>query len=188
MTVGLSSTDSHRGDLSWLGDSPCYGEQALERFERDVLGRPGVRAVVVHLGANDIGAPRLATHDPCMRPGRKVTARELIDGHKRLIRAAHARGVMAVGATILPLRGALFPVWSEEGEKVRDAVNHWIRTSGAYDSVLDADRALADPADPDMPRPGYVFEDGLHPNDAGYHAVAAALDPDMLDLDAVIRD
>ncbi|MGW0564474.1 hypothetical protein ACWDZ4_28685 [Streptomyces sp. NPDC003016] len=84
--------------------------------------------------------------------------------------------------TVLDTTGALFPVWSEEGEKVRDAVNHWIRTSGAYDAVLDADRAVSGPAGRDMPRPGYVFEDGLHPNDAGYHAIAAALD-----LDAVTR-
>ncbi|GAA2920413.1 hypothetical protein [Streptomyces enissocaesilis] len=77
-----------------------------------------------------------------------------------------------------PLKDALFPVWGEEDEKVRDAVNHWIRTSGAYDTVLDTDRAMSGPADRDMPRPGYVFEDGLHPNGAGCRAIAAAPAPD----------
>jgi lysophospholipase L1-like esterase len=57
---------------------------------------------------------------------------------------------------------------------------HWIRTSGAYDAVLDADRILADPADPDRPRPGYVFQDGLHPNDAGFQALARGIDLGVL--------
>lgn len=131
-----------------------------------------------HLGANDIGAPEMG--DPCRGSAPRVTARQLIEGHKKLIRAAHARGIKAVGATILPMKGALFPVYSERGEKVRAAVNHWIRTSGAYDSVLDVDRALANPADPALPRPGYVFEDGLHPNEAGFHAIASAVDLNAL--------
>ncbi|MEU2582208.1 SGNH/GDSL hydrolase family protein [Streptomyces avermitilis] len=161
-----------------LNDSPCYGDKASDRFRRDVLDRPGVRTVIIHLGANDIGAPEMG--DPCMGSAPRVTARQLIEGHKQLIRAAHARGIKAVGATILPMKGALFPVYSERGEKVRTAVNHWIRTSGAYDSVLDVDRALANPADPALPRPGYVFEDGLHPNEAGFHAIASAVDLNAL--------
>ncbi|MCL7490362.1 SGNH/GDSL hydrolase family protein [Streptomyces sp. MCA2] len=161
-----------------LNDSPCYGDKATDRFRRDVLDRPGVRTVIIHLGANDIGAPKIA--DPCMGTAPHVTARQIIDAHKQLIRAAHARGVKAVGATILPMKGALFPVYSEQGEKVRAAVNHWIRAGGAYDAVLDVDRALADPADPTLPRPGYVFKDGLHPNEAGFHAIASAVDLDAL--------
>ncbi|MFJ5797770.1 SGNH/GDSL hydrolase family protein [Streptomyces decoyicus] len=161
-----------------LHDSPCYGDKATDRFRHDVLDRPGVRTVIIHLGANDIGAPEMA--DPCMGSAPRVTARRIIDAHKQLIRAAHARGVKAVGATILPMKGALFPVYSEQGEKVRAAVNQWIRTGRAYDAVLDVDRALADPADPTLPRPGYVFKDGLHPNEAGFHAIAAAVDLDAL--------
>ncbi|MFC9680684.1 SGNH/GDSL hydrolase family protein [Streptomyces sp. NPDC056948] len=161
-----------------LNDSPCYGDKATARFRRDVLERPGVRTVIVHLGANDIGAPAMG--DPCMGSAPQVTARQIIDAHKELISAAHARGVRAVGATILPMKGALFPVYTERGEKVRTAVNRWMRTSGAYDAVLDVDRALADPAEPALPRPGYVFRDGLHPNEAGFHAIAAAVDLDAL--------
>ncbi|MET7800338.1 SGNH/GDSL hydrolase family protein [Streptomyces decoyicus] len=158
-----------------LNDSPCYGDKATDRFRRDVLNRPGVRTVIIHLGANDIGAPKMA--DPCMgSTAPHVTARQIIDAHKQLIRAAHARGVKAVGATILPMKGALFPVYSEQGEKVRAAVNHWIRAGGAYDAVLDVDHALANPADPTLPRPGYVCKDGLHPNEAGFHAIASAVD------------
>ncbi|MFC4503634.1 MULTISPECIES: SGNH/GDSL hydrolase family protein [Streptomyces] len=161
-----------------LNDSPCYGDKATDRFRRDVLDRPGVRTVIIHLGANDIGAPE--TGDPCMGSAPRVTAHQIIGAHKELIRASHASGVKAVGATILPMKGALFPVYSEQGEKVRAAVNHWIRTSGAYDAVLDVDRALADPADPALPRHGYVFQDGLHPNEAGFHAIASAVNLNAL--------
>ncbi|MFH8991565.1 SGNH/GDSL hydrolase family protein [Streptomyces sp. NPDC017940] len=161
-----------------LNGSPCYGDKATDRFRRDVLDRPGVRAVIIHLGGNDIGAPEMG--DPCMGPAPHVTAHQIIKAHKELIRASHTRGVKAVGATILPMKGALFPLYSERGEKVRAAVNHWMRTSGAYDSVLDVDRALAHPTDPALPRPGYVFQDGLHPNEAGSHAIASAMNLNAL--------
>ncbi|MFI6183655.1 GDSL-type esterase/lipase family protein [Nonomuraea sp. NPDC051191] len=157
-----------------LNDSPCFGDRALDRLGRDVLDRPGVKAVVVHLGANDLAYPGL--DDPCAKPDPKVGVEELIAGHRRLIAAARARGIRTVGVTVIPLRGALFPFWTKEIEAARVALNHWIRTSGAYDVVLDADRAMSDPAAPDRPRPGYVFMDGLHPDDAGAHAIAAALD------------
>jgi len=157
-----------------LNDSACFGERATARFRRDVLDRPGVSAVIIHLGANDLGFPRL--DGECVRPNPPVTAKQLIEGHRALIRAAHERGLRAIGATIVPLRGALLPFWSGRAERIRGEVNEWIRTSGEYDAVLDADRAMADAGRPDRPRPGYVFQDGLHPNDAGYHAIAAALD------------
>ncbi|MGW8376793.1 SGNH/GDSL hydrolase family protein [Streptomyces sp. ODS28] len=161
-----------------LNSSPCYGDKATDRFRRDVLTRPGVRTVIIHLGANDIGAPAMG--DPCMGSAPRVTARQLVEGYKKLIRAAHARGIKVMGATILPLKGALFPVYSERGERVRAAVNQWIRTSGAYDSVLDVDHALADPNDPARPRLAYVSQDGLHPNEAGAHALASAVDLNAL--------
>jgi lysophospholipase L1-like esterase len=129
-------------------------------------------AVIVHLGANDI---RDTPGDPCLEPGGPATAAQVIDAHQDLIRAARARGLKVIGTTILPMKGALFPVWTPQVEKERDAVNHWIRTSGAYDAVLDADRILADPADPDRPRFSYVYEDGLHSNDAGFQALARGI-------------
>ncbi|MEU5881027.1 SGNH/GDSL hydrolase family protein [Spirillospora sp. NPDC047279] len=162
------------GSNKLLNDSACGSDRALARFERDVLGRPGVRSVIVHLGANDLGAPQV--EDPCVHPNPKVSAKQIIDGHRKLIRAAHARGVKALGMPILPMKGALFPIWNEEAEGVRQAVNTWIRTSGEYDGVVDAAKVLSDPDDARMPRPGYVFMDGLHTNDAGNHAIAASID------------
>ncbi|MFF5262503.1 SGNH/GDSL hydrolase family protein [Actinomadura viridis] len=170
----LAVVNAGIGSGKLLHGSECGGEKGLTRFRRDVLARPGVRSVIVHLGANDIGAPQ--TGDPCVRPSPRVTARQLIDGHRALIRAAHGRGVKVIGMTVGPMKGALFPFWSPEGEKVRQEVNDWIRTGGEYDSVADADLAMAGAPDPAMPRPGYVFMDGVHPNDAGSHAIAATVD------------
>jgi lysophospholipase L1-like esterase len=160
-----------------LDDSPCYGDNALSRFKRDVLDRPGVRSTIVHLGANDI---RDSPGDPCLPDNAAPDAQRLIDAHRRLIKAAHDRGIKATGVTLLPMKGALFPGWTPEVEKRRDALNHWIRTSGEYDAVLDADKVLAGAPDPDKGRTAYVFEDGLHPNDAGFHALTRAIDLDAL--------
>ncbi|MDJ1137334.1 SGNH/GDSL hydrolase family protein [Streptomyces iconiensis] len=159
-----------------LNSAACYGDPGVDRLAHDALARPGVRTVLVHLGANDIGAPH--SGDPCAQPAPEVTAAQLIAGHKRVIRAAHARGIKTVGATVLPLKGSRFPFWTERGERVRHAVNHWIRTSGAYDAVLDVDRVLRDKTgpDPDKPDPTLVIDDGVHPNDKGYAALADAVD------------
>jgi lysophospholipase L1-like esterase len=152
-----------------LTDAPGFGDRATARFERDVLSRPGIRTAIVLLGINDIGVGAGAEGTP-------ATAPDLIDGHRTLIRAAHARGVTIIGATILPYAGTIYPgYYTERGEQVRDEVNHWIRTSGEYDAVADLDRALADPADPDRLAPAYDGGDGLHPNDAGMRAMAAAV-------------
>jgi lysophospholipase L1-like esterase len=153
-----------------LTDSPGFGDRATARFGRDALDQPGVRTVIVLEGTNDLGMG-------VGNPPRPVTAEELIAGHRRLIRAAHARGVKIVGATILPFAGVTYPgYWTEAGEKVRDAVNHWIRTGGEYDAVADFERALADPADPDRLNPAYDGGDGLHPNDAGMRTMAETID------------
>jgi lysophospholipase L1-like esterase len=155
-----------------LADADGFGERATARFGRDALGQPGVRTVIVLEGINDIGLGGGA--EP-------VTAQQLIDGHRALIRAAHARGVRVVGATILPFAGVIYPgYYTPRGEEVRDAVNDWIRTGGEYDAVADLDRALGDPADPDRLNPRFDGGDGLHPNDAGMRAMAEAVDLDSL--------
>jgi lysophospholipase L1-like esterase len=155
-------------------DSTCYGESGITRFHRDALGQPGVHTVVVLLGINDIIHPFGGTDPDCETPP-VVTAAQIIDGHRSMIRAAHARGVRVVGATLLPFKGN--PLHSEATATIRDEVNDWIRTSGEYDAVVDLARALADPADPEALRPEYAAFDHLHPNDAGMTAIAQAIEP-----------
>ncbi|PJN40122.1 G-D-S-L family lipolytic protein [Streptomyces sp. CB02959] len=157
-----------------LHDSPCFGEKGTDRFVRELQSRARLRTVFVHLGANDLSL--LRDGDACGRDRAPATARRLIDGHRALIREAHARGIKAIGVTIPPLTGAVFPFITPAGDTVRRQLNDWIRTSHSYDGVLDADRALTDPQHPDRIRPGYVSQDGLHPSDAGYLAMASAVD------------
>jgi lysophospholipase L1-like esterase len=156
-----------------LSDSTCLGEKGVTRFKRDVLGQPGIRTAIVLEGINDIGSS--GAPDTGCGPNPVVTAEDLIDGYRTLIRAAHQRDVKIIGATITPFKGFEY-YYSEKNEAIRDEVNHWIRTSGEYDAVVDFDRALADPADPDAVLPAYDAGDHLHPNDAGMEAMAAAVD------------
>ena len=59
---------------------------------------------------------------------------------------------------------------------MREAVNEWIRTSKAYDAVIDFDKVVQDPANPKQILASFNIRDHLHPNDAGYKAMAAAVD------------
>jgi len=146
-----------------LGDGA--GTSALSRFDKDVLMQTGVTHVVVMEGINDIG---LARANPA------PSAADLIAGHKQLIERAHARGLKIYGATLTPYEGAAY--YSPEGEAKRQALNEWIRTSGAYDGVVDMDKATRDPAAPSKFLPAYDSGDHLHPGDAGYTAMANAVD------------
>jgi lysophospholipase L1-like esterase len=143
------------------------GASALARFDRDVLSQSGVQWVMVLEGINDIGHGSL-------RPAEMVTADELIAGHKQIIERAHTHGLKAIGCTLTPFEGAYYA--SENGEAVREALNTWIRTSGAYDAVVDFEAATRDPNHPKRLLPGFDPGDHLHPNDAGYQAMADAVD------------
>ncbi len=146
-----------------LGDGA--GVSALARFDRDVLMQTGVTHVIIMEGINDIG---IARANPA--PG----ADDLIAGHKQLIARAHARGLKVYGATLTPFEGAAY--WTAEGEAKRQALNQWIRTSGAYDAVIDFDQVTRDPAAPTKFLPAYDSGDHLHPGDAGYKAMGEAVD------------
>jgi lysophospholipase L1-like esterase len=160
-----------------LTDSPCYaGDKGVARFSRDVLDQPGVRTAIVMEGLNDIGLGGKDTG--CGTPA-VVTAAQLIEGHRALIHAAHARNTRIIGATLTPFKGNPW-LYDEHNEAVRDALNDWIRHSGEYDAVVDPDRALADPADRDALLPAYDSGDHLHPNDTGMKAIAAAIDLNTL--------
>jgi len=142
-----------------------FGVNALARFDRDVLAQPGVSHVIVLEGINDVG---LAGQRPA------PTSAMLIAAHRQLIERAHARGLTIYGATLTPFEGANY--WTPAGEKTRQEVNDWIRTSGAYDAVFDFDAAVRDPKQPTKFQPQYHVGDYLHGSSAGYEAMAAAVD------------
>jgi lysophospholipase L1-like esterase len=153
------------------------GVSALARFERDVLSQPGVSHVVIFIGINDIGWPGTA-----IEPGGIVrTADEIIAGYKQLIERAHLRAIKVIGSPLTPFENALAGgpnqgYFTPEKEAKRLAVNNWIRTSGAFDGLIDFDRVVADPAHPSAIAAAYDSGDHLHPNDAGYKAMGESVD------------
>ena len=152
------------------------GTNALARFDRDVLARAGVHWMILLEGINDITFSAI----PGIPPGQAVTAEDLIWGYRQIIESAHLHGIKVAGATILSVEGVA--TYTESGEAVRQAVNHWIRTSGAFDAIIDFDALTRDPEHPKRLRSEFDSGDHVHPNDAGNHAMA-----DVIDLSAFLK-
>jgi len=158
--------------------SDGMGDSALARFDRDVLAVPGVRAVVLLLGINDIAWPGtpFAPNDPPAR-FEAITA-----GYRALVERAHAGGIRVIAGTLTPFAGALpgtplaASYYSPSKDLLRRQVNAWIRESGTFDAVVDFDRALQDPAAPNQLAARFDSGDRLHPGDAGNRAMADAFD------------
>lgn len=168
----LTIVDQGIGGNRLLHSDECCGVDAVARFDRDAAGQSGVRDVILLEGVNDIGFSR--SRGAAQAPHTDVSARQIIDGYQRIIRMAHAAGLRVFGATLTPFRGARY--WSPAGEAKRQAVNHWILTSGAFDGVVKFAAAVADPGHPERLEPAYDCGDHLHPNAAGYRAMARAVD------------
>jgi lysophospholipase L1-like esterase len=76
-----------------------------------------------------------------------------------------------------PFEGTAFPgYFTAEGEAKRQDVNRWIRDGGRFDGVVDFDSVTRDPSHPTQLLPAFDSGDHLHPNDAGYAAMADAVD------------
>jgi lysophospholipase L1-like esterase len=149
-----------------LGDGA--GISALARFDRDVLSQPGVKYLMILEGINDMNG---AGRGGATAAGPALTADDLIGAMKQMIERAHTHGIKVIGCTLTPYGNATDTV-----EAMRQALNLFIRTPGAFDGVVDFDKVIQDPADPRQFRQGYNNTDKLHPNDAGYKAMADAVD------------
>jgi lysophospholipase L1-like esterase len=149
------------------------GPNALARFDRDVLGQAGVRHVIILAGINDLGmltrdAPALpAEHDALVA---RITA-----AYRQLVARCHARGLKVYGGTLLPFGGSKTYHPDAANEADRIAVNDWIRGAGVFDAVIDFDRMLRDPANPERLLPAYDSGDHLHPSPTGYRRMAAGV-------------
>jgi len=151
---------------NWMGPS------ALSRFDRDVLAVPNAKYLIILEGINDIGAP-----DWAARPEESASAEDLIGALQQLIIRAHEHGILVLGSTLTPTAGCADRGYdTPEGEAKRQFVNAWIRTSGAFDGVLDFDKTIRDPTAPTRIFRKYDSGDHLHPGDAGYAAMADAID------------
>jgi lysophospholipase L1-like esterase len=146
------------------------GANALARLDRDALVQPGAKWMVLLEGINDIGRGTARN----AQASDAVTVDELTGAMRQIVDRAHLRGIKVIGATLTPYEGAAY--YSEAGEVMRQAVNQWIRTGGAFDAVIDFDAAVRDPNNPKQIRTDYNIRDHLHPNDAGYKAMSEAID------------
>ena len=142
------------------------GPPALARFNRDCLQQSGVRWLIVFEGVNDIGGASTSRS--------AGLATDMIAAYGLFIDEAHAHHLRVYGATITPFGGNNY--YTTAHENARQTVNHWIRTSGAFDAVIDFDAAVRDPATQTNLAAPYNSGDGLHLNPAGYQAMAAAID------------
>jgi lysophospholipase L1-like esterase len=152
------------GSNRLLHDTPSTN--ALSRFDRDVLSVPGVKAVIVLLGINDIQYSHRNAAEAVHAPQEIAAFRQLID-------RAHAAGLKIYGATVTPFEGS--PDYTPEGEADRQAMNAFIR-SGAFDGVVDFDVALRDPSRPTHLKTDLESSGHLHPNDAGYRIMGDSID------------
>jgi lysophospholipase L1-like esterase len=151
------------------------GESMERRLRPDVLAVPGARYLLLLGGINDIGEPTMAARAAGRPlPGAQALAAPVIAALGRIVAAAHAEGQRVYGATLPPFGGTL-GAYSAQGEAARQAVNAWIRTRAPYDAVVDFDATLRDPAQPHRMQARYDSDDHIHPNDAGYRAMAQAL-------------
>ena len=148
------------------------GPNALARFERDVLSQAGVTHVVLLEGVNDLGT--LTREAPATAEAHKALVEQVIAAYRQMIDRAHGRGIKVIGATILPYGRSAYYHPGPESEADRQAINAWIRAPGNFDGVIDWDKALRDPAKPTALLSAYD-NDGLHPNMAGYKAMADAV-------------
>ncbi|MET8955891.1 SGNH/GDSL hydrolase family protein [Streptomyces sp. NPDC004393] len=169
----LSVVDSGIGGNRVLTDVPnlWQGVSALKRFGHDALGQPGVKDVILFEGINDIG-------NNAGPDGGPLTAQDLVNGYRTLIDQAHAAHVNVIGATLMPDQGNGY--YTPAAEAIRQDVNHWIRTSGTFDGVIDFDQTMRDSSNPAALNPAYDSGDHIHPNDAGMKAMSDAIDLRLL--------
>jgi lysophospholipase L1-like esterase len=152
-------------------DKSCPGRGicALDRLEHDVLQQKNLKAVILCEGINDIGN---GCHEPY----------KIIAAMKEIIARVHAKGARIYGGTLTPC--AIFTkspeFYTNNGEKTRQEVNRWIRSSCVFDGVIDFDQAICDPKNPLRLLPEYDCGDHLHPSDVGYKAMANAVEMGIL--------
>jgi lysophospholipase L1-like esterase len=153
--------------------SSSGGPAALERLERDVLSLPGVTTVIWLEGINDLGSSG-------------ASAEAIIEGFRQGVARMHEHHIRVIGATITSSLKSTPTHGTSEVDAKRKTINEFIRKGGVFDGVADFDAATLDPATGTLRAefqpssstggPG----DKLHPNRAGYQAMANSINLDQI--------
>ena len=157
------------------------GAKALARFDRDVLSLAGATHLILLEGINDILWPRTVLAGP----EEAVSAAQMISSYQQLMARARMAGLKVIVGTLMPFEGTRPDLphggyYTADKEKVRQAVNRWIRSESNADGLLDFDEVVRDPARPARLRPDFDCGDHIHPNDRGYRAMAEAIPISLL--------
>lgn len=175
-TENIAVVNQAAGGNRILADG--LGPNALGRIDRDVLAQSGVKYAMIFEGVNDIGVA-----DPTPE-AQQAIGDQLIWAFKQIAERVHAFNIPLYAATITPFSGnaTIQPYSNPVRETTRQRINEFIRTSGTFDAVVDFDKVVADPEQPDMLNPEFDSGDFLHPNVAGYTAMANAFPLDIFKI------
>ena len=149
------------------------GPNALARLDRDVFARPGAKTMLVLEAVNDLG--KLSREDVRTPQQHAQLVTDLIAAYQQMVDRAHGQGIKVIGCTVTPYIGSDYYHPDAASEADRQALNTWIRTSGAFDAVVDFDAEIRDPQHPERILPAYDSGDHLHPSAAGYKVMADAI-------------
>jgi lysophospholipase L1-like esterase len=144
-----------------------------------VLAQPGVRYLIVLEGVNDLGT--LTRDAPAMPEARARLVRAMIGAYQQIVARSRSQGIKVIGATILPYAASDYYHPDSNAEADRQTINAWIRKRGNFDSVIDFDALMRDPAQPSRMRKEYDKGDGLHPSAAGHRAMGLAVPLSLFD-------
>lgn len=174
-TSEISVNNQAAGGNRILADG--LGPNALGRIDRDVLSQTGIKYAMIFEGVNDIGVEVVTPQ------AQQIIGDRVIAAFQQIVTRVHAAGIPIFAATITPFSApanvTIQPYSNPVREATRQRVNAWIRTSGVFDAVIDFDKVVADPAIPSQLNPAFDSGDFLHPNVAGYTAMAAAFPLDL---------
>lgn len=177
--ASLGRRDAHKAVINeGIGGNTVTGDKlqpppdsppGVERLDRDVLSHSGVTHVIVFMGTNDIR--------------REASAAQIIAGIEDIAARVKARRLKIIGATIIPRHNRAAAEnntgWNAAKTRVRQEVNHWMRTRAPFDAVIDFDQTVQDPQNADLIYPPFNCGDGIHPSPRGYYEMGASVRLDL---------